>query len=473
MIAAQIYAAIVDGTTAYPFTSWRVLAKLAAATTGAARDELLAATISIADELVPCMAEIAPLLDPVTVRAWARAELPAADRASQGLLLSMLDDEDLQPLLEQTLEIPEWRARSDAMWELVGSLSVERRRRASAWFQAASKQRYGLEIDAAYARSEAERTDEEVRAIIEVERARWGAPFTAWRLGDRALDLESPEREAMLERAIDAFEELVSTPVDPGNDEGPFWKIASALDGRQVHRALAILDRMDATKWCYRLAGSRSQLAIRLAKLGHDAEALQQLEHMMTTDAFAAHWRAETVGGIAGVRLARDPTASVELPPGDSEWRLRVLSGVVDQLRDQPPPSRHRVEACIAYAHEITDERIRRLALEWLTCWITALPVERWVELAVDPLTLAEAIVDAGGDPSPVLPLVPRDAEHFDELSRYRDYLGPELAAWTAWLRTGTKLELAPVLIWLGGPDAPLAVGRAIVRAINFRRSTS
>ncbi|MEO8704411.1 MAG: hypothetical protein ABI867_30440, partial [Kofleriaceae bacterium] len=283
----------------------------------------------------------------------------------------------------------------------------------------------------------------------------------------------SPERAALLDRAIDELEALIDTPIDPGNDEGPFWQIAGILDERQVRRALAIVDRMDAPKWCYHLAGSRSELAIRLAWLGHWRDATAQLAHMRH-DSFADSWRAQTTGGIIAARLGLDANASAsELLPevaGESRWRVDVVTGLVHALREQPQRT-ERVDAFVDYARAITDATLRTYALELLAgAWVTALPAARWLAMGVAPLVLAEAIHDAGGDPTDVLVLAPRDAASFEELCELRAYLAPAscMPAFAAWLRTSTRLsrfDLAAVLVWLGGPEALLAVGRAIIRA--------
>lgn len=477
MLGDEVAAAIRDRTTSYPFTRWTVLATLAEAVTGAARDELLAGTLARAadqDDVIRCFTTIAPLLDPATVRAVALDRLhEAPDHATRGLLIGTLPDPEtvLMPLLAEVVEIVDVAARHDALWALVRPLPSARRDRAIAWFDDQVERRHGLELARAYYRSESRRSAAEVAMIIEHERATWGAPFTAWRLGSQALGMPSPQREAMLDRAIDEFEALIPTPVDPGNDEGPFWEIASALDERQVRRALAIVDRMDPSRWCYQLAGSRSQLAIRLALLGHGREAMLQIDHMRTGDPFAASWRAQTLGGLVGARLALDPALDPSAlldQPADQPADGEVLGGLLAVLRDRPPPSIAWVEACVAYAQRVAD---RSHALEGLaTAWLDALPIERWLALGVAPLVLIEAVDDAGGDPTELLALVPRDASTFCELCRYRAYLAPTSCypAWIAWLRTPgspLELELAPVLAWLGGPHAVLDVGRAIVRA--------
>lgn len=112
---------------------------------------------------------------------------------------------------------------------------------------------------------------------IAEERARWGAPFTAWRLGDQARDLPEGERGPILDRAIDELAAIALTPVSPGNDEGPIWALGRMLDEPRVRRALTIVDHMESADWKGDLCAARASLIARLALLGHADEAEQMI----------------------------------------------------------------------------------------------------------------------------------------------------------------------------------------------------
>lgn len=134
---------------------------------------------------------------------------------------------------------------------------------------------------------EEDRSPEEAEAVTAAEVARWGASFDAWRLASRAARAESAEVEALWDATMEAFEGIATTPVDPGNDGGPFVEVARAMDARRVRQALAIVERMAATPgWIYRLNGSRATLASRLAELGHREEARGWLDRLDPRDDF-------------------------------------------------------------------------------------------------------------------------------------------------------------------------------------------
>ncbi|MEZ4316229.1 MAG: hypothetical protein R3F61_01945 [Myxococcota bacterium] len=161
-----------------------------------------------------------------------------------------------------------------------------------------------------YATPEDERTPEEAAAVTAFEEAQFGASFDAWRLARQAEDAGPEDREALWDATMEAFARIASTPVDPGNDEGPFWAVASALDLHRVHQALAIVDRMAETPgWTYRLNGSRAALAGRLAALGRFDEALEQVARLDPEDGFFRHWRADAWGRVVGARRTWSPGA--------------------------------------------------------------------------------------------------------------------------------------------------------------------
>lgn len=514
-VAAQMYLTVAAQRLhgrRFGFAGWQTLAALARASEGDARAELVALALEAgggADRVEPrCLAELAPLLEPAVVRASALARLAdeGHDHDDQGVLLGLLPEEDvaalLPPRLERAAAIEDAKERWSALADLVDAVP-ERWKRCAA---KESRTRHGVDVEEAYWLPE-DGSDEAVDAKrIAEERARWGAPFTAWRLGDRACQLPEPERGPLLDRAIEEFATIALTPVSPGNDEGPFWAIARMLDEPRVRRALAVVDRMEGADWKGDLCASRASLIARLALLGHTEEAERMISRIGTTDTLAAHFRAVAWGGVVGARLLLDPAARFERMFARSaddpahhepEWRLQVLTATAAVFDDdRPPPDAANVEALVSLARSF-EPRLRAIALETLIqSMLPSLSVQRWLEVILAEhqgqhlreglLCLATALRDVGLDPVPALrPLLAHLDEHrctdvwtFRDLFGLRAWIAPDdaIRLWTDFLRCSTapgvsaavddvQAELPEILVWLAGPEALLPVGRALARA--------
>jgi hypothetical protein len=497
------------------FTDWRMFAALARAASGEARAELAGYAVRAgggAGHLEPrCLLELAPLLDAGTARAWALAALSTEgmNEDKQGTLLGVLPEEDVErllgPRLDRAVGIADQDERWNAVDDLLGEVPEETRQRWLRWATDESLKRHGVAWGDAYRLPEDEPEGALEQALCDQERACWGAPHTAWRLGDRARALPEAERGPVLDLAIDAFAAIALTPTSPGNDEGPFWAIARMLDEAQVRRALAVVDRMEAADWKGDLCASRAALIGRLARLGHPDEAEGLIPRIGTVDALAGHFRAVAWGGVLGARLALDPGARFDgLPAGaaedpehhDGRWRYRVVETVIGVFRDCAPPDPANIEALIGFALSF-EPRYRQLALEdMIQGFPTGLPARRWLDLVLAEcegegrvaalLCLAGALRDASGDPVPALRRLlaylderpcADPVDTFEDISTFRDRLSPEdgLAPWAAYLRHrvdhggghGSSFrdfrdELPAVLVWLGGPETVLSVGRAI-----------
>lgn len=124
-------------------------------------------------------------------------------------------------------------------------------------------------------------------------------PFLPWTLGDRACEAADDARPALLDASIAAFDAIALRPIDPGNDLGPFTRIAHLLDEPQVRRALAVTDRMAGADWGVELDHARAYLLARLAELGAIAEA----EALLPTIARRSI-RAWARGHVLGSRVA-------------------------------------------------------------------------------------------------------------------------------------------------------------------------
>lgn len=352
-------------------------------------------------------------------------------------------------------------------------------------------------------------TPEQEAERLEQERARWGATFEAWRLGDRAVTLSDEQRGPALDLAIDAFEQLVHTPIDPGNDEGPFWAIARHLSLEQTHRALAILARMRAQDWCYELAGSRAALLTRLAWLGQRDAALAVLRAIGHDGSFDLHWRATAWGGLLSGRLfhersltlaeaLRDAEQEDPRTLSDAEGRFRLLSELHHRFRTQhlPPRAAAVAEECVAEVRELRrkDVRLGRVALEeCIGAWGQTLSLERWLALVADEpdgptrVEQLESLLHERPDALPALlaELRRTRAPYPALMVKLLLELTPEvpaediLPAWDAWMElassdasawfgTSQDMEglLARALLLLGGPDAPAAACRALLEVV-------
>jgi hypothetical protein len=197
------------------------------------------------------------------------------------------------------------------------------------------------------------------------ETSRFGASFRAWRLASRAAGASEAERGASVDEALDAFEAIARTPVDPGNDNGPMADIAPLLTEPQLRRALAIVAAMDAPKWALGLTGTRSALAAQLARLGHVGEAIAYLAAIddvpLATPSRGAAW-----GVVLASLRAADPTKSVAsllevtaIDPRHADDALVVpmLAAFIDESRDAP--SVEDVRAWRAFVRQWNDPRDR------------------------------------------------------------------------------------------------------------------
>lgn len=112
--------------------------------------------------------------------------------------------------------------------------------------------------------------------------------FIAWRLGEWAKKLPPSERAAVLDRAIEAFEALIPTPVGPGNDAGPFCEVADELSLAQTRRAWRIVERMRGAGWGEEADNATLALGKRLVALGHRDEAEPLFASVRDVETFEA-----------------------------------------------------------------------------------------------------------------------------------------------------------------------------------------
>ncbi|MFO0547300.1 MAG: hypothetical protein U0271_02870 [Polyangiaceae bacterium] len=503
--------------------SWRVLLGLALAAPAGERASLAplverAGTSNGALE-PRCLAGLCGLLPEGEALARLRAALervPSSQWDVAGIFIAALPEQErsrvLPIYLEQALtlagDVERWDA-CDALTMLPNPVESRQWERS---FGEACLARYGRVSEDPYRWLEGEPTPAQRAAIRELEIARWGASFEAWRLGDEASKLPEAERGPALDRAMAAFEELIGTPVDPGNDEGPFWAIARYLSVEQVRRALAILGRMKAEDWCYALAGSKAALLTRLAWLGQSEEALAVLLSIGKDGEFDGHWRATAWGGWISGRLANEASltlaqalqaAEVHDPKTLSlgEGRFRVLSELCYRVSTHwlPMDAPAVAEECIGEVQALRrhDAKLGRILMEeCIGAWCRALPTERWLQLITEEedgptrLELYEALFESERDAARAPGLALRRL--LDELRQEkplypalllkwllgeRARLSPDdlLPAWRSWLAlagepsagfpaTVRELdgELGALVAYLGGPDAPAAACRAL-----------
>jgi hypothetical protein len=453
------------------------------------------------------LAELAALCPDAVPRA--RAALGRSlSWAEQGTLIAVLPERAalLATRLEAVAAIADPEARWEAFWALVGGL--EDSREARRWLLTESLRRYGPEpVRLAHIPDE-ELTVADEAALAELERARHGATFTAWRCSTQARRAPASARAPLLDRAIREFAALRETPIDPGNDEGPFWAIAELLDSAQVDAALAILDGMHAEAWCYQLAGSRSALATRLAWLGRFAEAEAQLARIHGIDrgrpsgAFAEHWWAEGLGGLLAALLVHgQPLAPLlaEVERAPESTRHRVLDAFCHRCQraeQEPLPPEGGIpipdpaaaaEVALALAGGLTTPRSRRLALDQcIATWAGVLPMARWLALiaALEDVEQASLLVTlAESEPADVvleallgMPLEGDLSERLTLLSEHHRRLQPQRLRplWEAWLERqeeGAALTWAlswvtedwpRVWAWVWGREALVALAQAL-----------
>ncbi|WP_170136264.1 hypothetical protein [Nannocystis exedens] len=204
-----------------------------------------------------------------------------------------------------------------------------------------------------------------------------GDPFFAWRLSELA-EASAPEgRAAVIDRAIEAFAAIALAPIDPGNDPGPFARLAPWMDEAQLRRAIAVSERMATADWRHQLSHARACLFVRLAALGRVDEA----ERLLPAIADAVV-RADAHGQVFGHRVARGEGWS--LPAGDT-WSddslfLRFIVGLTQVL--EPPeaaPPEALLRGCLDRACAVQESLLRSAALQVLVdCWHAVGPLELW-----------------------------------------------------------------------------------------------
>lgn len=203
-------------------------------------------------------------------------------------------------------------------------------------------------------------------------------PFLPWALGELAERADEPEREALVDRAIAAFDAIADAPTGPGNDAGPFHRLAPLMTDAQVHRALAVLTRMKASSWGTDLAYGRAALATRLAALGAIDEADAQIDGIELGDQ-----RARCRGVVLGERLARGEGDLAALDAATSHSIDAFVQGLTSVAKAPRSPSTC-IEACLSRIRaELEDPRGR--ALEALVdAWGGLGAVDVWLDAVRD-----------------------------------------------------------------------------------------
>ncbi|MCY1064582.1 hypothetical protein OV090_07405 [Nannocystis sp. RBIL2] len=334
-------------------------------------------------------------------------------------------------------------------------------------------------------------TDEEAGSIDP------GDPFFAWRLSELA-EASAPEgRAAVVDRAIEAFAAIALAPIDPGNDPGPFARLAPWMDEAQLRRAIAVSERMATADWRHQLSHARACLFVRLAALGRVDEA----ERLLPAIADAVV-RADAHGQIFGHRVAFGEAWS--LPAGDT-WSddslfLRFIVGLTQVL--EPPahaPSEALLRGCLDRACTVGEVELRSAALQVLVdSWHATGPVALWAsrvrerasgreqiemllllaaQRATEPeaRSVARLAVEQATTPAGL-----REGLWFDELWAAREVVAPAEAAGVfaaamgraatdprAWSlpRLHHSYDLAEFLRWIGGEAAVAASVRALDEA--------
>ncbi|MFK8002601.1 MAG: hypothetical protein AB8H86_23630 [Polyangiales bacterium] len=187
--------------------------------------------------------------------------------------------------------------------------------------------------------------------------------FIAWELGARAARAEGAEQDTLFEAMFDAYEAIADSPMDPGNDDGPFCAVVRHLSLEQTRRALRLLKRMAPYPWVYRLGGSRAALIGRLAALGQEDEARAELRHFDGADPFAPHWLAVAHGHLVAHGSGSPRERMDAVPELDDEARFRVLDTAFVALAKEP---KRDIEEWTAEAKRLHSPRLRELALGYL-----------------------------------------------------------------------------------------------------------
>ncbi|WAS90698.1 hypothetical protein [Nannocystis punicea] len=313
-----------------------------------------------------------------------------------------------------------------------------------------------------------------------------GDPFFAWRLSALAEAVGPAERAAVIDRAIEAFSAIALAPIDPGNDPGPFARLAHWMDEAQVRRAIAVSERMATADWRHQLSEARAHLFVRLAALGRVDEAERLLPAI--GDAVV---RADAHGQILGARVALGEAWSL---PESETWSddslfLRFVVGLTQVL--EPPertPPEALIRGCLDRACSLAEVELRSVALQVLVdSWHAAGPVELWFSRVrehaggreqIEMLLLLAA--QRASEPEAraiarlalerlATPAGSREGLWFDELWAAREVVAPAEAAavfaavmWRAatdpraWLlpHLHHAYDLAGFLCWIGGEEA-------------------
>ncbi|MDC0723647.1 hypothetical protein [Nannocystis bainbridge] len=325
-----------------------------------------------------------------------------------------------------------------------------------------------------------------------------GDPLFAWRLSALAEAVAPESRAAVIDRAIAAFAAIALAPIDPGNDPGPFARLAPWMDEAQLRRAIAVSERMATADWRHQLSQARACLFVRLAALGHADEA----ERLLPAIADAVV-RADAHGQICGHRAARgEPWA---WPTGatwsDDSLVLRFFGGLTQVLGppDRPSPPATMVRGCLERACAVEAGELRSAALQVLVdSWHAAGEAEVWFSRVrehaggreqIEMLLLLAAA--RAGEPEGraiaraalekvTTPAGLREGLWFDELWAAREVVAPDEAArvFAAVMRRAASdprasllgslhhaYDLAEFIRWVGGEDAVTACVRALDEA--------
>ncbi|MCB9675722.1 MAG: hypothetical protein H6737_11430 [Alphaproteobacteria bacterium] len=293
--------------------------------------------------------------------------------------------------------------------------------------------------------------------------------FRPWDLQDEATLVEGDARRAVLDAAIAAFDAIADAPIDPGNDEGPFWAVARLFDLDQVHRAFDVLDRMAPHPWTYRLGGSRSALIGRLADLGQLAEAEARMADFDASDPFATHWRAVACGRWVAAALGTAPLPALLERVGFASFASDAQFQLLCALWDVPVPGAPLARDALAAARSVPDPRIRSLVVRYFAeAWWAALPPEEWIGAVQAEQDAALALLDLADTGGPValraaeaLLRVRPDAAAFAELLECDADPAVLEACAEAWLATGPSRwaldrdALRPWLVRAGALEGP------------------